>query len=144
MTERAYLAIEDIVRLSVRFALILSQPDTPVATDRIRGRLNHLLDEIAPIPVRPSGWAIPAPAAPGAVLPDAIISLEDGEPYKSLYNHLRTRRLTPKGYRRKWGLPRDYPMIAPNESERLRTLRERCDDSPCPKRRRRGRPRHCR
>ncbi|WP_099515926.1 MucR family transcriptional regulator [Microvirga ossetica] len=92
----------------------------------------------------PPACAIPATARLGAVLPDAIISLEDGESYKNLYHHLRTRGLTPKGYRRKWGLPRDYPMIAPNESERLRLLREGCGEPPCSRTRRRGRPRRCR
>lgn len=44
--------------------------------------------------------------------PDAIISLEDGRPYKSLKRHLRKHGLTPDDYRRKWGLPSDYPMVA--------------------------------
>lgn len=46
------------------------------------------------------------------VTPDAIISLEDGKPYKSLKRHLAGRGLTPDEYRAKWGLPRDYPMVA--------------------------------
>ncbi|GJD53892.1 Transcriptional regulatory protein ros [Methylobacterium crusticola] len=46
------------------------------------------------------------------VTPDHIISLEDGKPYKSLKRHLTTRGLTPEQYRQKWGLPRDYPMVA--------------------------------
>ena len=46
------------------------------------------------------------------VMPDAIISLEDGKPYKSLKRHLTTRGLTPDQYRQKWGLPPDYPMVA--------------------------------
>jgi predicted transcriptional regulator len=48
------------------------------------------------------------------VTPDAIISLEDGRLYKSLKRHLSTRGLTPEEYRRKWGLPPDYPMVAAN------------------------------
>ena len=48
------------------------------------------------------------------VTPDAIISLEDGKPYKSLKRHLTTRGLTPDQYRQKWGLPPDYPMVAAN------------------------------
>lgn len=46
------------------------------------------------------------------VTPDHIISLEDGKPYKSLKRHLTNRGLTPEDYRRKWGLPHDYPMVA--------------------------------
>ena len=49
-----------------------------------------------------------------SVTPDFIISLEDGRPYKSLRRHLTGRGLTPDQYREKWGLPRDYPMVAPN------------------------------
>jgi predicted transcriptional regulator len=48
------------------------------------------------------------------VTPDHIISLEDGRPYKSLKRHLSGRGLTPTEYRQKWGLPLDYPMVAPS------------------------------
>ena len=42
-----------------------------------------------------------------------LISMEDGKRYKSLKRHLGTRGLTPDQYRAKWGLPKDYPMVAP-------------------------------
>lgn len=48
------------------------------------------------------------------ITPDHLISLEDGKPYKSLKRHLSTRGLSPEDYRRKWGLPHDYPMVAAN------------------------------
>ena len=57
------------------------------------------------------------PAVPirKSVQPDYIVSLEDGKRFKSLKRHLRTvYNLTPDQYRAKWGLPRDYPMVAPN------------------------------
>src|SRR3954464_9123987 len=56
----------------------------------------------------------PIPAVPikKTVTPDAIISLEDGKPYKSLKRHLKRYGLTPPEYREKWGLPGDYPMVA--------------------------------
>ncbi|ACA15537.1 transcriptional regulator, MucR family [Methylobacterium sp. 4-46] len=57
---------------------------------------------VPPIPIRKT------------VTPDAIISLEDGKPYKSLKRHLTGRGLTPEQYREKWGLPPNYPMVAPN------------------------------
>ncbi|RVU15204.1 MucR family transcriptional regulator [Methylobacterium oryzihabitans] len=47
-----------------------------------------------------------------SVTPEHIISLEDGKPYKSLKRHLAGRGMTPDEYRRKWGLPPDYPMVA--------------------------------
>ena len=48
------------------------------------------------------------------VTPDHLISLEDGKPYKTLKRHLTGRGLTPEEYRAKWGLPRNYPMVAAN------------------------------
>jgi predicted transcriptional regulator len=50
-----------------------------------------------------------------SVMPDYIICLEDGKKFKSLKRHLRTHyNLSPEEYREKWGLPHDYPMVAPS------------------------------
>jgi predicted transcriptional regulator len=50
-----------------------------------------------------------------SVTPEFIICLEDGKKFKSLKRHLRTHyNLSPEEYREKWGLPHDYPMVAPN------------------------------
>jgi predicted transcriptional regulator len=64
--------------------------------------------------------APPAPPAPPAVpikksiTDDFLVCLEDGESFKSLKRHLKTSHaLSPESYREKWGLPRDYPMVAP-------------------------------
>ncbi|WP_342642903.1 MucR family transcriptional regulator [Rhodoligotrophos ferricapiens] len=57
------------------------------------------------------------PAVPlrRSVTPDYIVCLEDGKKFKSLKRHLRTQyNMTPEQYREKWGLPADYPMVAPN------------------------------
>ncbi len=60
----------------------------------------------------------PAPPIPikKTVTPDYLISLEDGKRYKSLKRHLAGRGLTPDQSREKWGLPGDYPMMAPNSA----------------------------
>jgi len=50
------------------------------------------------------------------VKPDGIVSFEDGRSYKTLKRHLTGLGMTPAQYRRKWGLPPDYPMVAPNLS----------------------------
>jgi predicted transcriptional regulator len=57
----------------------------------------------------------PVPAVPvkRSITPDHLISLEDGRRYKSLKRHLTGRGMTPAQYRAKWGLPHDYPMVAP-------------------------------
>ena len=57
------------------------------------------------------------PAVPikKSITPDFIVCLEDGKKFKSLKRHLRTLyNLSPEEYREKWGLPHDYPMVAPN------------------------------
>lgn len=57
------------------------------------------------------------PAVPPkkSVMPDYIVCLEDGKKFKSLKRHLGVHYgLTPDAYRAKWGLPSDYPMVAPN------------------------------
>src|SRR3954471_23942116 len=59
----------------------------------------------------------PRPAVPvkRSIHPDHIVCLEDGKKFKSLKRHLRTQYgMTPEAYRDKWGLPPDYPMVAPN------------------------------
>lgn len=50
-----------------------------------------------------------------SVTPDYLVCLEDGKKLKMLKRHLRTNyNMTPEEYRAKWGLPADYPMVAPN------------------------------
>jgi len=57
----------------------------------------------------------PAVSIKKSVTPDYIICLDDGKKFKSLKRHLRTHYdMTPEDYREKWGLPADYPMVAPN------------------------------
>ncbi len=57
----------------------------------------------------------PAVAIRRSVMPDHIVCLEDGKKLKMLKRHLRTTYgLSPEEYRAKWGLPADYPMVAPN------------------------------
>ena len=51
-----------------------------------------------------------------SIMPDALISFEDGKSYKTLRRHLTLRGLSPEAYREKWGLPRDYPMTAASYS----------------------------
>ncbi|MBQ0822692.1 MucR family transcriptional regulator [Microvirga sp. HBU67558] len=56
----------------------------------------------------------PAVSIRRSITPDFLISLEDGKEYKTLKRHLAKLGLTPEEYRAKWGLPIDYPMVAPN------------------------------
>ena len=59
--------------------------------------------------------AKPAVSLKKSINPDYLVCLEDGKRFKSLKRHLRSRyNMTPEQYRDKWGLPADYPMVAPN------------------------------
>ena len=70
--------------------------------------LNQPQEPAAPPPV-------PAVNPKRSVTPDYIICLEDGKKFKSLKRHIGVHfSLTPEAYRAKWGLPVDYPMVAPN------------------------------
>ena len=61
----------------------------------------------------------PAVSVRKSVTPDYIVCLEDGRKLKMLKRHLRTTYdLSPQQYREKWGLPADYPMVAPNYAAR--------------------------
>ena len=69
--------------------------------------------------------ARPQPAVPvkKSVHPDYIVCLEDGKKLKMLKRHLMTSYgMTPEEYRERWGLPADYPMVAPNYAEQRRNL----------------------
>ena len=57
----------------------------------------------------------PAVPVKKSITPEYLVCLEDGKKFKSLKRHLRTQYgMTPEAYRERWGLPFDYPMVAPN------------------------------
>ena len=61
----------------------------------------------------------PAVSIRKSITPDYLICLEDGKKMKMLKRHLRTTyHMAPQDYREKWGLPADYPMVAPNYAAR--------------------------
>ena len=64
----------------------------------------------------PSQVEAKAPAVPirKSITPDFLICLEDGKRFKTMRRHLAGLGLTPEQYRKKWSLPSDYPMVAPN------------------------------
>ena len=67
----------------------------------------------------------PTPAVPvkRSVTPDHIVCLEDGKKLKMLKRHLKTAyNMTPEEYRERWGLPSDYPMVAPNYAKQRSKL----------------------
>ena len=65
----------------------------------------------------------PAVSVRASIKPDYLVCLEDGKKLKMLKRYLMTNyQMTPDDYRRKWGLPNDYPMVAPNYAEQRRDL----------------------
>lgn len=86
--------------------------DMPSLINQVHGALQRISgghSEVQPEPLKP------AVSVKKSITPDYIICLEDGKKFKSLKRHLRTQyNLTPEQYREKWGLPPDYPMVAPN------------------------------
>ena len=81
----------------------------------------------------------PDPAVPIAksVTPDHIICLEDGRKLKMLKRHLKTSfNLTPEQYRERWGLPADYPMVAPRYAKQRSTLAKKIGLGTKPRKRR--------
>ena len=80
----------------------------------------------------------PAVAIKSSVRPGYIVFLEDGSKLKVLKRHLRTRHdLTPEEYRRRWGLPSDYPMVAPNYAKQRSEIAKKIGLGTKPRRRRR-------
>jgi len=67
--------------------------------------------------------ALPAVPVKKSVTPDYIVCLEDGKKLKMLKRHLKTAYdMTPEEYRERWGLPADYPMVAPNYAKQRSRL----------------------
>lgn len=78
----------------------------------------HGLDQHPDNPVE----LVPAVSIKKSVTPDFIVCLEDGKKFKSMKRHLAGLGMTPDEYRVKWGLPADYPMVAPNYTARRSAL----------------------
>jgi predicted transcriptional regulator len=81
----------------------------------VHSALMRVTEQTAPVVVEPLKPAVPVKKS---ITNDFIICLEDGKQFKSLKRHLRTQyNLSPDAYREKWGLPPDYPMVAPNYAQ---------------------------
>jgi predicted transcriptional regulator len=93
--------------------------DVPGLITSVFGALAQLGDE-DDAPQEPPE---PAVSIRASVKPDYIVCLEDGKKLKMLKRYLRTNyNMTPEEYRKRWNLPADYPMVAPNYAETRRDL----------------------
>ena len=88
----------------------------PDVINTVYGTLHRVNGVAPPVNGHSQKAAIPVRRS---ITPDYIVCLEDGKKLKMLKRHLRTSYgLSPEEYRSKWGLPSDYPMVAPNYSKK--------------------------
>ncbi|MEZ5957900.1 MAG: MucR family transcriptional regulator [Hyphomonadaceae bacterium] len=119
----------DLVRMAAEIAAayVSANPVQPQDIPALIRTVHGALLEVAGV-ASPAPEATPEPAVSikKSVTADFIICLEDGKKFKSLKRHLRTRYgMTPDEYRAKWGLPHDYPMVAPNYAKERSNLAKR-------------------
>ncbi len=110
-TAQALLALTaDIVSSHVANNTV-AVSDLPSLIQNVHGALAKLGGDVQPEAPKQE----PAVSIRASVKPDFVVCLEDGKKLKMLKRHLMTHyNMTPDEYRAKWGLPADYPMVAPN------------------------------
>ena len=140
----------ELLRLSAQIVSAHVAKNT-VSSEALPGLIRSVHAALAGVeqPGAPSEPERPQPAVPikRSVFPDYIVCLEDGAKMKMLKRYLKVRfDLTPEAYRERWGLPRDYPMVAPSYAERRSTLAKsiglgrKREPEPVPAVKKRGRP----
>lgn len=112
---------EEILRMTTDIvASFLTHNSVPAESvpDMIKS-VHATMKEISGDEPKPEPRAKPAVPISKSVGDDYIVCLEDGKKLKMLKRYLRSQYdMSPEDYRRKWGLPADYPMVAPNYSKR--------------------------
>lgn len=113
-------SIDIVLRLSARIVgAFVAHNSVPVADvsgllKSVHAMLRSLMDSAVP---DMGGAPKPAVSIRKSVASDYLVCLEDGKRLKMLKRYLRSRyQLSPEEYRARWGLPLDYPMVAPNYS----------------------------
>jgi predicted transcriptional regulator len=93
----------------------VSANDLPSLIQSVHRALASVTGAAEPVEAAPKE---PAVSIKKSITPDFLICLEDGRKFKSLKRHLRTKyNLSPEEYRAKWGLAKDYPMVAPSYAQ---------------------------
>lgn len=115
MTESAARNFIDLTA-SIVSAYVSNNPtpaaEIPALIGQVHAALLRVAAGRAEPPLEPAKPAVPVRKS---VTAEYLVCLEDGKRFKSLKRHLRTRyNMTPEQYRDKWGLPADYPMVAPS------------------------------
>lgn len=90
----------------------VSAADLPGLIQNVHRAIVSISGGVEAVEVAPKEPAVPVRRS---ITPDHLVCLEDGRKFKSLKRHLRTKyNMSPEDYRAKWGLAKDYPMVAPN------------------------------
>lgn len=114
----ANLEKNELVELTAEIVSAYVSNNTVVASDlpAVIHNVFEALSKAATASGQPAREELkPAVPIKKSVTREFIVCLEDGKKFKSLKRHLRTHYdLSPEAYREKWGLPHDYPMVAPN------------------------------
>jgi len=112
-----------------------------VAVTDLPQLIHEVFRTLASVGTAPVVLERPQPAVPvkKSVTPDYIICLEDGKKLKMLKRHLKTAyNMSPEEYRDRWGLPTDYPMVAPNYAMHRSSLAKKIGLGTKPRKRRRA------
>ena len=117
-TESQDVSLELITKIVTAYVSNNSVPISELPS--LIGSVHDALSGIGERPVQSREPAVPIKTS---VKPDYIVCLEDGKKLKMLKRHIRTAfDLSPKDYRKKWGLPEDYPMVAPKYAKQRSEL----------------------
>ncbi len=106
---------ENIIGLTAEIVAAYVEKNSISANDlpALIKSIHHTLANIEAPAAAEAVALTPAVPIKKSITPDFIISLEDGRKFKSMKRHLGIKGMTPDQYRAKWGLPNDYPMVAP-------------------------------
>lgn len=101
---------------SIVSAYVSNNPTTASEIPNLISQIHAALVRVSNSGAEPvSEPAKPAVSVKKSMTSDYLVCLEDGKRFKSLKRHLRSQyNMSPEQYREKWGLPADYPMVAPN------------------------------
>ncbi len=116
MTETNNTAAPDVVSLASKILRAFVSKNAVNVADlpRLIGDVHSALASLGNVAVQSVAELVPAVSIKKSISPDFLICLDDGKKFKSMKRHIRNLGMTPDQYRSKWGLPGDYPMVAPN------------------------------
>ncbi len=117
--------MDDLLSLTTEIVAAHVSNNTVALSDlpQLINQVYNSLANIGVVSVMPAVRPQPAISVKKSVQPDYIVCLEDGKKLKMLKRHLKTAyNMSPEAYRERWGLPPEYPMVAPNYAQQRSRL----------------------